>query len=123
MKNASAVLPGLLSALVACAPACAQEPGPGTSPTCTAGQPSGLPCAGPHGLHWTRDCFPPNCCPDDYCPHPFPRQCWPPYPPFYQCVPEGDCARPGCGGNGTSRLTWWFLPTPRALCEAIWCHP
>src|SRR5262249_14116661 len=44
------------------------------------------------GLHWTHECFPRGGCPDDYCPNPFPRQCWPPYPLFYRCVPAGECA-------------------------------
>jgi hypothetical protein len=79
--------------------------------------------AGPHGLHWPARCFPPSCCPDDYCPNPLPRQCWPPYPPFYRCVPAGECQGPRCDCHNKERLTWWFLPTPRALCEAIWCRP
>ena len=65
-------------------------------------------------------CFPPSCCPDDYGPNPFPRQCWPPYPPFYVCVPAGDPAQPGACDRGRGRLTLWFLPTPRALREALW---
>jgi len=73
------------------------------------------------GLHWTRECFPHNACPDDYCPSPFPRQCWPPYPSFYRCVPAGDCA--GCRDRSTDDLTWWFIPKPRALREAIGWQP
>jgi len=53
-----------------------------------------------------RDCWPftacnaeaftrPHClgrfaCPDDYCPRPYPRVCWPPYPDYYTCVPYGE---------------------------------
>jgi hypothetical protein len=80
-------------------------------------------CGGPSGCHWTRDCFPRCGCPDDYCPRPFPRQCWPPYPPYYQCVPAGECGHPPCVGVGNEKLTWWFFPTPRALYEALWCRP
>lgn len=64
-----------------------------------------------------RCCFPRNACPDDYCDKPFPRQCWPDYPPFYRCVPAGDCAG---YGNGKENLTWWFIPKPQALREALW---
>jgi hypothetical protein len=72
------------------------------------------------GLHWTHDCFPRNACPDDYCPNPYPRQCWPPYPFFYRCVPAGDCA--GCRKR-TDDLSWWFIPKPGTLREAIGWRP
>ncbi|SRR6266849_6736217 len=75
------------------------------------------------GLHWSRDCFPHGGCPDDYCGNPYPRQCWPPYPAFYRCVPAGDCAGYECGKSGQGRLTWWFIPTPRALRDALWLRP
>ena len=68
-------------------------------------------------------CFPRSTCPDDYCPNPYPRQCRPPYPPFYRCVPAGECAHPPCVGVGNEKLTWWWIPTPRALHEALWLQP
>jgi hypothetical protein len=119
MKSPLAALLCLLGAVAVWAPSWAQEAAPAPASSIT-------PCpaaAEPYGCHWTRDCFPRHGCPDDYCPNPFPRQCWPPYPPFYQCVPAGDCAAAGHCGPGKVRLTWWFLPTPRALCEALWCQP
>jgi len=73
------------------------------------------------GLHWSHECFPRGGCPDDYCPNPFPRQCWPPYPLFYRCVPAGECA--DCRDRSTDDLTWWFIPKPRALREAIGWRP
>jgi hypothetical protein len=72
---------------------------------------------------WASRCFPRCGCPDDYCPHPFPRQCWPPYPPYYSCMPAGDGVHPPCLGVGNEKLTWWWLPTPRALRDALWCRP
>jgi hypothetical protein len=69
------------------------------------------------GLRWTVGCFPRCGCPDDYTANPYPRQCWPPYPAYYRCVPAG------AGGLGKEKLTWWFLPTPQALREALWCQP
>jgi hypothetical protein len=84
----------------------------------------GCKCTAPGcGLHWTRDCFPGNACPDDYQPKPLPRQCWPPYPSYYRCVPAGDGTGPICGSPAKDRLTWWFFPTPRALRDALWLHP
>jgi hypothetical protein len=80
-------------------------------------------CPGAAGLHWTQECFPRCGCPDDYCPHPYPRQCWPPYATYYRCVPAGNCAATADPNRAGDRLTWWFLPTPRALREAIWCQP
>jgi hypothetical protein len=122
VRIATALLVCFLSALVAGA----QEPVPERAGSVPVGV--DVPGCGfchecPTGLHWPRDCFPHCGCPDDYCPHPFPRQCWPPYPPFYQCVPAGHCGHPPCVGVGNEKLTWWFLPTPRALREALWCHP
>jgi hypothetical protein len=73
------------------------------------------------GLHWTHECFPRSGCPDDYCPNPFPRQCWPPYPLFYRCVPAGDCA--DCRDRSADDLSWWFIPKPRTLHEAIGWRP
>jgi hypothetical protein len=77
------------------------------------------PCGGSCGSFSSgfRCCFPPNNCPDDYCPNPLPRQCWTEYPPFYRCVPAGDCA--GCG-NEKGKLSWWFIPKPQALRDALW---
>jgi hypothetical protein len=122
MKRAAAVFAYLLGALALCAPGRGQESAQGPSPACAGGQSCGLAHCPPHGLHWTRACFPRHGCPDDYCPHPCPRPCWPPYPPFYRCVPAGNCS-PAYNGPHTGGLAWWFLPTPRALREAIWCQP
>jgi hypothetical protein len=116
MKSAFAVVLCLLSAPLILA----QAPGPLPAPVGCAEGPS---CASPHGLHWTQCCFPRQGCPDDYCPNPFPRPCPPPYPPFYQCVPAGECGQAAGCGHDKDRLTWWFLPTPRALREAVWCQP
>jgi hypothetical protein len=115
MRTASMVCLCLLGALIVAGHLRGQGP-------CTSCSAEGE-VAGPNGLHWARSCFPRPCCPDDYCPRPLPRQCQPAYPPFYRCVPAGDCPGPGCTPHGQGRLTWWFLPTPRALREAIWCHP
>src|SRR5262245_14836155 len=115
----------VLIVLVAGVPGLAQEPRQvpagavitSTEPPVCASRCGGLNCC-----RWTLGCFPRWGCPDDYSPNPYPRQCWPPYPPFYQCVPAGDCA-PCCRDRGKDRLTWWFIPTPRALREAFWCQP
>jgi hypothetical protein len=123
MKKASPLLLGMLGPLFIAGLALGQQPGPGPAcpgaSACTQTPCCGSPCSGPHGLNWTRSCFPCKSCPDDYCPNPYPRQCWPPYPPFYQCVPAGTC----CRDTNKDRLTWWFLPRPRSLREALWCHP
>jgi hypothetical protein len=126
MKTASAALLGLLGALVAAGHGFGQGPGPGPASPVKPGAEApacGLPCGGPGGCDWVRGCFPRGGCPDDYCPNPFPRQCWPPYPPFYKCVPAGNCVHPPCVGVGNEKLTWWFIPTPQALHEALWLHP
>jgi len=76
-------------------------------------------CAGSCATHSNgpQCCFPRNSCPDDYSANPLPRQCWPEYPPFYRCVPAGDCA----GYNHeNAKLTWWFIPKPQALRDALW---
>jgi hypothetical protein len=126
MNKAATAILCLLFALAACPEAVSQyhaQMPADLGLTETAAPASGSPCGGPRGLTWARDCFPRCGCPDDYCPNPFPRPCWPPYPPFYQCVPAGDCGQ-GCGcGQGKDRLSWWFLATPRALREAVWCQP
>src|SRR5215831_14390266 len=123
MKRASPAILFLLSALVACAPGFGQEPRQVPFTACTEGPAGGSSCDGPKGLHWTLGCFPRHGCPDDYSPNPYPRQCWPPYPPFYRCVPAGDGALPGRCGSGKDKLTWWFILTPQALREALWCQP
>jgi hypothetical protein len=126
MKHASPALLCLLGALASLSPARCQEPGqvPGGPATISVDVPvCGSHGEGPAGLHWTHGCFPRCGCPDDYCPNPYPRQCWPPYPPFYRCVPAGDCGHPPCVGVGNEGLSWWFIPTPRALREALWCQP
>ena len=119
MKTAPAAAFGLLAALIVGLSVHGQQPAPAQVPACddATARLRPRPCA-----DWTRDCFPRRGCPDDYCPHPYPRQCWPPYLPFYRCVPAGDCG-PGCGGRYDDRLTWWFLPTPRALRDALWLRP
>jgi hypothetical protein len=125
MNNASVVL-GLVCVLVWCGPLPAQGPGPAPASPCADAAPCacGESCGCRTGCcRWTRSCFPRWGWRDDCCPHPFPPQCWPPYPPFYQCVPAGACAHPPGVGVGNERLTWWFIPTPRALREALLCQP
>jgi hypothetical protein len=126
MTTERRVLLCLLGALAAVAPGFSQEPRPGPAGpggTCAAAPACGSNGDGLKGLHWAAGCFPRCGCRDDYCPHPYPRPCWPPYPPFYKCVPAGDCPHPPCTGVGNETLAWWFLPTPRALREALWCQP
>jgi hypothetical protein len=56
-------------------------------------------------LHWWNPhCFPCGGAPDDYCPKPLPRVCWPPYPPYYIWGPSEVCYPPGCcwPANGES---------------------
>jgi hypothetical protein len=115
-----------LGALVACTRGHAQEPKrpPDSSvdiyaaaPACTS------TCTGCNCFHWALGCFPRCGCPDDYTANPYPRQCWPPYPPFYKCVPAGDCGPAGGCTVGKDKLTWWFIPTPRAFRAALWCEP
>jgi hypothetical protein len=125
MNNGSLLL-GLVGALAVTVPSRAEDlppgptcPPPACSPTRTCARDEG----GLGDCRWTWACFPRCGCRDDYCPNPYPRQCWPPYPPFYQCVPAGACTHPPCVGVGNEGLTWWFLPTPRALREALWCRP
>ncbi len=116
-----AVLVSVCLGLIICHSAVAQQPGP------LARLIDGSTCSSPgiegHGKRWAFGCFPRCGCPDDYCPHPLPRQCWPPYPPFYQCVPAGDCGQCPVGSHERDRLSLWFIPTPRALVDAFWCHP
>jgi len=126
MRNTFPLVLGLVGTLLAIVPALAQEAR--SSPACPLPTWSEKPGCESHGsgpgcCHWTVGCFPRHGCPDDYCPNPYPRQCWPPYPPFYHCVPAGCCAHPPCVGVGNEKLTWWFIPTPRALREALWCRP
>jgi hypothetical protein len=106
----------LASVLAMCPAGTGQEPS-SCSPAC------GSAGGGPKGLKWTATCFSRCGCPDDYCPHPLPQQCWPPYPCFYRCVPAGSrCPQTNCE---TKKDGWavWFLPTPRTLKDAIWCQP
>jgi hypothetical protein len=126
MRNASRLVLGLAGVLAASVPGGAQELQPGPAcppPTCPAKPACESPAGWLGSCKWTAGCFPRCGCPDDYCPNPYPRQCWPPYLPFYRCVPAGECAHPPCVGVGNEKLTWWFLPTPRALREALWCRP
>jgi hypothetical protein len=125
MKTACPGILCLLLITAACASGQAQDARP--APACPAATCTKPPACGlqEHCLNcfrWTNDCFPRSGCPDDYCPNPYPRQCWPPYPPFYRCVPAGDCVQCGCS-QGKDKLSWWFLPTPQALREALWCRP
>jgi hypothetical protein len=40
------------------------------------------------------------------------------WPPLYR-PGVGDCVRSPNAVRDTGRLTWWFVPTPRALVQAI----
>jgi hypothetical protein len=64
-------------------------------------------------------CFPKCGCCDDYCPHPLPCACWPPYPCYFKCAPAG--GRTETAKCGTEKDGWalWFMPTPRTVKEAI----
>jgi hypothetical protein len=117
MKRTVAVILSLLGALAVCAPALGQPPADAPAP---AWPPQNCRRT---GLGWASSCFPRCGCLDDYCPHPYPRQCCPPYPAFYTCAPAGDCAAAGACGRQSDRLTWWFLPTPQALRDALWPRP
>jgi hypothetical protein len=126
MKQATPALLCLLIALITRAPLLGQDAGP--VPASPVSRSTEVPACGSHCVslscfRWTLGCFPRRCCADDYCPNPYPQPCWPPYPPFYRCAPAGDCTAPPCGSPGKEKLTWWFLPTPRALHEALWCQP
>jgi hypothetical protein len=126
MRNAIHLMLGLIGALAASVPGLAQEslPRPAAPlPTWSPEPPCKSDPGGRGSIHWTAGGFPRCNCPDDYCPKPFPQQCWPPYPPFYLCVPAGECAHPPCVGVGNEKLTWWWIPRPRALRDALWCNP
>ena len=123
MKGYRLVSLSLLSALIAAAPGVGQELGSGPAAPPGPVPVTPAPYLASRGCGWTFGCFPRRGCPDDYCPHLYPRQCWPPYPPFYRCAPASDCAAgTGCD-RAADRLTWWFIPTPRALREAVWRQP
>src|SRR5262249_6242174 len=142
MKTANLAILCLLSGPVNCTPALAQLPPRSVIPTrpetpathaappntcgvvpasgsCVAPPSNG--CAAPPNAGCAAPASCPSiCCPDDYCPHPQPVVCCPQYPPFYKCVPAGDCG--GCR-DGRDGLTLWFIPTPRALHQALWGRP
>jgi hypothetical protein len=117
MKRTFPMILSLVGALIVCAPALGQPAAEGPAPACPAQN------CGRSGLSWTFGCFPRCGCPDDYRVHPYPRQCWPPYLPFYRCVPASDCAAASDCGRQQDRLTWWFIPTPQALRDAVWWRP
>jgi hypothetical protein len=120
MKSAAVLSWGLAAALLAAS----RSPGQQTRPEPCAPGCQAPPGAGPTtGLHWTYCCFPRQGCPDDYCPHPYPQSCRPAYPPFYECVPAGDCSPSRCREQARDGGTLWFLPTMRTLREALWCKP
>jgi hypothetical protein len=121
MKAPFALLLGLGLSLTVCSMGLGQQFEPDAQ--FIEGPPSCSSNGGPHGLHWTHACFPRCGCPDDYCPHPYPPPCPSPYPPFYLCGPAGDCGHAPVGSHARDRLSWWFVPTPRALADAIWCRP
>src|SRR5215472_5738662 len=112
MARSSLTLSCVFGLFVACTELRAQDARPttaGTETLCASAPRCCASCGCLSGLHWTRVCFPRCGCPDDYCPNPYPRQCWMPYPPFYRCVPAGDCSRPRGDREGKDRLTWWFI--------------
>jgi hypothetical protein len=126
MKTALHVYSCLVIFAAICAQGRGEEPrqvpiSPGTcgpdAPACV------TPCARSGGLHWTRCCFPRGGCPDDYCANPYPRQCWLHYPSFYKCVPAGGRTSADCYDTAKENQSWWWVPTPRALRDAIWRSP
>jgi hypothetical protein len=112
MRYAATIALTIGAATVAALPGSAQEPQPQTA----------CPRVAAKSWTWVQDCFPRCGCPDDYCPRPLPRQCWPPYPCYYQCVPAGD-GRPVRCESKKDGWSLWFLPTPRTLRDAVWCSP
>src|SRR5437868_6555953 len=108
MKKALGSILALVTCLIGYAYCEAQEPQPAKqvstwmeAPSCAS--PCASPICGNHSKCCTAaapflGCFPRSTCPDDYCPNPLPRQCWLPYPAFYQCVPAGQC-RSDCANN------------------------
>src|SRR5262249_47154669 len=126
MKSITIALLGVFGAWVADCQANAQQPRPAPVRPCIkcAAAPAGAPNSDEKTtFHWAAGCFPRCNCPDDYCPTPLPRQCSPTYPPFYRCVAAGCCYHPPVTGVGNERLTWWWIPTPRALREALLWRP
>jgi hypothetical protein len=118
-----ATLPAILvvSGMLIAAPGIGQDPSPcsdrgANNPACAPAATHTTSC------HWAQGCFPRCGCPDDYCPHPYPPPCWPPYPSFYQCVPAGAWAPSTYGVPGKDRISLWFIPTPLTLREALWLH-
>jgi hypothetical protein len=93
------------------------------APACTDGPVCEKPCSGPGSSHWTNCCYPRSGCPDDYCPNSYPRQCWLPYPSYYKCVPAGACSRSDACAAQKDKRSWWFVPTPQALRDALWFQP
>ena len=126
MRTTLTVAMCVLSGLLVCSRAHADEPKYPKAecvPACTDAPACGKACTGTSGPHWTQCCFPRSNCPDDYCANLLPRQCWLPYPSFYKCVPAGACARPDGCSKEKDRRSWWFVPTPQGLHDAIWAHP
>jgi hypothetical protein len=60
-------------------------------------------------------------CADDNGLMPYLNKRWPAPAQLYQSEPAGNYARSPNAIHDSGRLTWWFLPTPRAFREAI--HP
>jgi hypothetical protein len=103
MKNTLAVFVCLFSAAVAGAqaPAPAVEQPPSAAPGVIV-QDAAVPCQG---------------CGDNSHPMPYLDSRWPPlYRPAYAA---GDWGRSPNVLGDRGRLTWWFIPTPRALVQAI----
>ncbi len=126
MKRISVCLLGFLTGWGIGNLAFAKEPTLVPASSCT------LPCDAltggpsdcrPHSDACLDSCFPANCCCDDYNPRPYPRSCFPAYPPWYQCVPAGDvsCCPKVC--TTKDKRSWWFIPTCHALREALWLDP
>jgi hypothetical protein len=38
-------------------------------------------------------------------------------------VPAGEFSHHPCAGVGNEKLTWWWVPTPPVLRDALWSQP
>jgi len=122
MNRCVAIVLQLIALSSACAGGPVPDPPPVPAGAAVPVAPTGGLGGGLAGHHWTQACFPRCGGPDDYRANPYPRQCWGPYPDFYRYVPAGIPLLDQCETR-RDRRTWWFLPTPAALRDALWPGP